>query len=180
MYIAVVGVLASFIYATIDAVEMRARDAKRIANLNSIVHALELFKDQNFNYPMLTSSGVGNLHGWKVSYLPDFLLALEPYMPGGVPIDPLNIGPPVLTGGASHVMFNTRPDGSYFYMYHRYENPDYAASVGCLPAGTKGFIAVVGFRAVESKSFDKTKFPRAKCSGRDWGKEFDYSVLLFE
>lgn len=185
VYLSVVMILSSTIFATVNSVRAKARDGQRIADLGRIVYALEQYKDANGTYPPVTTSGAQNLAGWEVSFYPDFIEGLNLYLTK-VPLDPLNIGPPVITDGVTE-MFNTRPDGSYFYMYYNYAS-------GC--CGCSFPFAVVGFRSLESKGIDKTKFPQASCGSspctggpypefnpgvcRNWRSEFDYSLMLVE
>ena len=181
--IALISMMASLTFATIRTARLHARDAARVAGLGAIVNALELYKDNNGTYPPVTTSGSEQLAGWEVSFYPNFLETLLPYVRVSMK-DPLNIGPPVVTDGVT-MMFNTRPDGSFFYMYYNY-------GPGTCNIGT-GF-AIVGFRAAEGKAIDKSKFPKATCGPnpctggpypgidlprcRDWSSEFDYSVML--
>lgn len=178
--ISIITIISSVILARTSSTRARARDASRVAGIGMYVLALEQYKELNGEYPTVASSGTAGAGGWRVSYLPNFMQSLQPYLTNHSE-DPLDIGPPPGS------LFAARPDGAYYYMYDRYETP--GSSYGCT---TQGRIAIIGFRAVETNSFDKTKFPQARCGPmpcagggtpgvcRDWSTEFDYSVMLVE
>lgn len=84
--IAIIGLLATFAVVQFANARERARDAKRKADLKTISKAIELYYDQNGNYPQ--SSGwctqISNTaNGWSASFIAD----LAPFMPK-VPFDP--------------------------------------------------------------------------------------------
>lgn len=176
--IAIIGLLASVVMASLNTARAKGRDAKRLAEMNTLANALALYYDDHGYYPAVAESGDGSLAGWKVSYLPNFLAPLRPYLPT-VPVDPINSGPP-------SSMFNPRPDGTFFYMYYNYGS---GTAYGCPWSSA---FSVIGFRAAEG--VDKTKFPKAQCGPmpctggsnpginmptcRDWSSEFDYSTFV--
>ncbi len=49
--IAIIGVLASVVLASINSARVKARDARRIADLGQVATALELYYDANGQYP---------------------------------------------------------------------------------------------------------------------------------
>jgi len=191
VYIAIVMVLSGVILASVSAARLKGRDGRRVADVGRIILALEQYKDQNGVYPPVTYTSGANLAGWEVSFYPDFLEGLDPYMSDN-PNDPVNAGPPVFTdgGGSASPMFNTRPDGSYFYMYYNYPS---GSSYGCSFSGP---FSIIGFRSVEGKSILPSELPKASCGPnpctggsypgidvprcRDWSSEFDYSVMLIQ
>ncbi|TSC77748.1 MAG: putative General secretion pathway protein GspG [Parcubacteria group bacterium Gr01-1014_33] len=185
--IAIISVLASVVLASVNSARAKARDARRLSDMKQIQLALQLFYDTNNRYPSVAESGDDpGLAGWRVSFLPNFLAALTPtYMPI-IPGDPINSGPPVSDGNPFGSMFNSRPDGTFFYMYYNYGA---GSSYGYSWSGP---FSVFGFRSVEAT--DKTKLPKAQCGPmpctggsypgintptcRDWSSEFDYSIFL--
>lgn len=50
--IAIIGLLSSIVLASLNSARSKARDARRIADMNSIATALELFYSQTGRYPM--------------------------------------------------------------------------------------------------------------------------------
>jgi prepilin-type N-terminal cleavage/methylation domain-containing protein len=55
--IAIIGLLASVILVSLNNTRSKARDVKRVADLNQFAKALELYFNANFSYPTLTTSG---------------------------------------------------------------------------------------------------------------------------
>ena len=49
--IAIIGILASFILASLSTSRQKSRDGKRIAEMTQMVRTLELFYDSNQRYP---------------------------------------------------------------------------------------------------------------------------------
>lgn len=89
--IAIIGLLASTVLASLDTVRAKARDAKRISDLNQIRLALELYFADNGYYP---ASGCGwDCNGYRYSYSVASWAALAsdlaPYI-DPLPIDPVN------------------------------------------------------------------------------------------
>lgn len=181
--ISIISLLSSVVFASVNSARAKGRDAKRFSDLKAIETALQRYYDTNGFYPTVAESGDGSLAGWRVSYFPNFLAPLAPYL-SRIPADPTNTGPPVSDGNPLGAMFNVRPDGSFFYMYYNYDS---GTVYGCPWSGP---FSVVGFRAVEGVS--KANLPKAQCGPqsppcpgggirgtcRDWSTEFDYSVFL--
>lgn len=89
--VAIVGVLASVILASLNTSRMKSRDSRRIADLNQIRVALELFYDDFGYYPQ---SGCGwDCNGYRVSYdnnsWNSLASELAPYIKS-LPRDPIN------------------------------------------------------------------------------------------
>ena len=53
--IAIIGLLASIVLLALNSARSKSRDAKRIADMNQISQALELYYNDNYTYPTLTS-----------------------------------------------------------------------------------------------------------------------------
>lgn len=91
--IAIIGLLASTVIASLSSARVKARDARRIADLRSIRTALELYASSNGQYPAngyWTCST--NATAWG-----SLATALAPYI-SKLPTDPLNTGYPWVTG----------------------------------------------------------------------------------
>jgi len=174
--VAIIGVLASIVLASLNTSRAKGRDARRVSDMHEITNALSLYYSANGSYPPINaeSAGVG---GWNVSYNPGFLQALVPDFMGANPKDPIN----QLESGFS---FFGAKAGSYFYAYYNY--PD-ASAYGCSFSGSFAVIAVRqlegGITPTTSRATCGT-FPPGGCpdggiSGvcRDWGTEFDYSAI---
>ena len=77
--IAIIGVLATLLLLQLGVARQRARDAKRIADVNQVRTAAELYFDDNGQYPQVaTFAALGAL------FVPKYLVLL--------PLDPLNLG----------------------------------------------------------------------------------------
>ena len=78
--IAIIGVLATLLLLQLGVARQRARDAKRIADVNQARTAIELYFDDNGQYPQVaTFAALGTL------VVPKYLTLL--------PTDPLNVSP---------------------------------------------------------------------------------------
>jgi len=78
--IAIIGILATLLLLQLGVARQRARDAKRIADVNQTRTALELYFDDNGQYPaQATFAGLSTL------LVPKYLTLL--------PVDPLNVSP---------------------------------------------------------------------------------------
>jgi len=93
----IIGVLAALIIANVSSTRVKARDAKRKADLKSIQTAIEMYIDAN-GYPpgtagklykslFLTSSN--NQYDWQDDWPDDLKTALAPYI-ATLPKDPLH------------------------------------------------------------------------------------------
>jgi len=91
--ISVIGMLSTFALVALQNSRIKARDARRLADIKQIQKALELYYDANDNqYPNIHqarsywSAGAGNNWGNGAGSLG---AALKPYM-NPLPVDPLN------------------------------------------------------------------------------------------
>lgn len=104
--IAIIGMLSSVVLASLNSARMKARDARRIADLNQIKLALELYFDTNGYYPQ--SDCGWDCNGYRYSYSASSWNALAadlaPYM-SSLPVDP--------RGGSSNPPWS----GGYNYTY---------------------------------------------------------------
>ena len=55
--IAIIVLLASVVLLALSSARIKARDAKRVGDLNQLSKAFELYFNQNFSYPTLSTSG---------------------------------------------------------------------------------------------------------------------------
>ena len=88
--IAIIGLLASIVLVSLNDARMKARDARRVADLGQIRVALELFFDSNGYYPQ--SNCGWDCNGYRESFTSswDLLAAdLAPYITS-LPKDPIN------------------------------------------------------------------------------------------
>ena len=152
--IAIFGLLSSVVFASLNSARKKARDAKRLSDMKQIQTALELYYDKNTSYPEEAHSDCYD--GWETSCdsAGNFIdiLRTKEFIPK-VPFDPLN-------------------NSSYFYAYYNY-GAAYAQSIGC-PFNSA--FSVLAVRKFESNN--PNTGISAKCPGRNWYPEFDYSILL--
>ena len=69
--IAIIGLLASIVLVTLSNARARARDAKRVADLNQLLKGFELFISTNNSYPTATTSG--QLSGQNLGLVPTYI-----------------------------------------------------------------------------------------------------------
>ncbi len=179
--ISIIGLLSSVVLTSVNSARMKARDARRLADIKQIQNAMQIYYEDNGAYPPVTYGPQGSLAGWEVSYKSNFLDPLLPYL-SPVPVDPVNRGNEPI-----NMFFSPRPqDSNFFYMYYNYSS---GTSYGCPWSGA---FSVFGFRAAEA--INTATLPKARCgpqsppcpgggiSGvcRDWSTEFDYSIFMVQ
>lgn len=152
--IAIIGLLSSVVLASLSSAREKARDVRRLSDIQQITLALELFFDSNGRYPGPAEgvSTTGEMLGDDDGPIEE---ALRPYLPA-VPQDPLH-------------------DSSvYFYSYDpRHCTDDPIGSCNC--DGKTG--AVLAINKVEGDSIERRK---DTCSGGDMNQHnADYNVTFF-
>ena len=83
--VAIIGILATVVLASLDSARSRARDAKRLSDIRTIQTALEAYYLENGTYPLLN---VPN-GSWIGSHL-DHWSDLEAALGTALPVDPRN------------------------------------------------------------------------------------------
>lgn len=63
--IAIIGLLSSVVLASLSSARTKARDARRLSDLNQMRVALELYRDKNGQYPSSSLSGSGCWWIWE-------------------------------------------------------------------------------------------------------------------
>ena len=106
--ISIIGLLSSIVLTSVNSARAKARDARRIADLNQIRTALEFYFDANGFYPQ--SDCGWDCNGYRYSYTPSSWDALatdlRPYIPT-LPKDPTNSAcPPWGVGCLSYTYGN--------------------------------------------------------------------------
>lgn len=74
--IAIIGLLASVVLVALNSARQKSRDAKRVADMHQFAKALELYFNDNFSYPTLTSSGALSTLSPSVPLVPKYLSRL--------------------------------------------------------------------------------------------------------
>lgn len=80
--IAIIGILSTLLLLQLGIARQRARDAKRIADVNQTRTAVELYYDDNSSYPQVATFGTSDSTGLGPLLAPKYLTHL--------PVDPLN------------------------------------------------------------------------------------------
>jgi general secretion pathway protein G len=171
--IAIIGLLSSMSVYAINVARMKARDARRMADIRQIQTALDFYHDDNSEWPEENSSNGSWEHSFEDGG--DFIDFLKDngYM-NEVPVDP----------------FNTSSSGCY-YSYYVYG----AGSYGC--SSSNGQFYVLGMRCMETANENYTALddgssrtihstspgwhcPEDTGATRDWQDEFDWVTGKFE
>ena len=121
--IAIIAVLASIILVSVNQYQAKARDAKRVADMNQILKALNIYQATYGCIPITygtTCPGAGgysdyNSGSWDYSSQPTATPAFMSFLVSSgimskVPVDPINN----MTGDSS-------PSGTYAYKYYCYD-----------------------------------------------------------
>jgi len=153
--ISIIGILSTLLILQIGVARGKARDVKRIADMNQIRIALELFLDDNGHYPGTMFEGVsfgGEMIGDDEGNIEQ---ALKPYLIT-IPVDPFHNGT------------------LYYYSYdpsHCTDDP--IGSCNC--SGERG--AVLAFNKAES---NPSKLIKHTCSGGDMNiNNADYNIVFY-
>lgn len=78
--IAIIGILASVVLASLDTARSKARDARRLSDLQQLRTALEIYYSSNNRYPPATNSVVSAITGLAPTYI------------ASLPEDPTRVG----------------------------------------------------------------------------------------
>jgi prepilin-type N-terminal cleavage/methylation domain-containing protein len=86
--IAIIGLLASIVLVSLNRARAKARDAKRLSDINQMITAIELYYSDNNAYPSCTGNTVCTTTG----YLADLAtLQVVPTYITVMPKDPINV-----------------------------------------------------------------------------------------
>lgn len=141
--IVVIVILAAITIASYNGAQARARDTKRVSDVNSIEKSLYLYRVRYGSFPNEQSAS------WEdsINYSSTFINSL---VTSGittiVPIDPIN-------------------SGSYYYRYYLYP----AGSYGC--DATRGDFYVLMIMKGDTGGTVAPSSPGFACSGRNWQPE---------
>lgn len=151
---------------SLNSARQKARDAKRLSDMQQIQLALELYHDANNQYPGPTSSygeNSSSCAGWDTSRGDqdgDGKFFIEPLQDAGfmatLPKDPLDP--------------SSSETGCGRYDYYLYS----AGSYGC--DASRGRFFVLGVRDMETSGRPHPSSPGWSCPSRNWQNEFDWVV----
>ena len=145
--ILIMTILAGVVVPQVINRQAAARDARRLADLRVVRDAIEQYYLDTGEFPPAARNGA--FGGWDVSHDGNFIPTLvdEGYLRQAVN-DPL-------------------ADDTYHYRYYVYGRGSY----GCVSDGPYYVLGVRNFEAEKTGQDNPGHF---RCTGRDWGNEFDY------
>lgn len=154
--ISIIGLLSSIVLVSVSRIRGKARDTRRLSDVEQISLALEMYISDNAGYPEGNSSN----GGWELST-----------EDGGAFIDAL-----VSEGYlASYIVDPTNnEDNGYYYSYYLYD----AGAKGC--DINRGKFYVLGIKNMEGSDGAHSDSPGFSCSGKDWQLDFDWVLGKFE
>jgi prepilin-type N-terminal cleavage/methylation domain-containing protein len=155
--ISIIGFLASAAVVALNSARMKARDARRLADMAQIQKALDLYYQDNSQYPGNTDN---DCSGWDTGY----------YGSGDIFISPLKIAQ--LINEVPGDPTSTSQCGGY--RYYRYG----AGSYGCNPS--QGAFYVLGISNMEASASPHAFSPGWSCPSRNWQGEFYWVTGKFE
>lgn len=161
--IAIIALLSSVVMASLSTARMKARDAKRLSDVDQIQIALENYYDAHGFYPTAAENDAG---GWDTSSCDAnangkyFIeqLETEGYMTK-VPLDPI---------------FTYNGSCMRGYRYYRYG----AGANGCpIENGDFYVLGIADMETANTAPYPTS--PGFKCSGRNWGAETEWVTGKF-
>jgi prepilin-type N-terminal cleavage/methylation domain-containing protein len=162
--IVVIAILAMIVIVAYNSIQGKARDSRRLQDIESIVKALEIYKTTHGSFPAANSTP--NASGWEVSTngasATNFLLALVSSSDGvsKIPVDPTNTGNSTDLSPASN-------KNNYEYFYYQYA----AGDNGC--DASRGTYYVVGIARLDgiASGQNSPQSPGFSCTSRNWSYE---------
>jgi len=151
---AIIGLLASIVLVSVNTARRKARDTRRLADMRTVVTALELYYDTYQAYPNSDNEGCG---GWDTPGDGDFIGTLTTLgLINGKIMDP-----------------TTNIDcGNYFY--YKY----WAGYAGC--DINRGDFYVLGIADMETSGNPHPQSPGWHCPNADWQAIFEWVTGAFE
>ena len=125
--VAIIGILATVVLASLGSASSKARDARRLADMNTIRDALILYELDNGYIPSTNSYGESNVGQWDNSVVGGFLTFLveDGYL-SEVPLDPINNA----TGLELAAAIGGNIGEGYGYRYFCYDEGGPYSSIG--------------------------------------------------
>lgn len=158
--IAIISLLATIVLVSLNSARQKARDARRVTDLNQIVTALQFYLDEYGQYPGNTDNDCSGWDNGRVGG-PDsadsFILPLQ--TAGFISRTP---GDPTATGNCNG------------YLYHFYSCSGGGTGYPCYGCDRPFF--VLGIVDAESSSRPYPGSPGWSCPNRNWQNEFDWVV----
>lgn len=91
--IAIIGILSSIVIASLNTARVKARDTRRLADMNQLIKAIETYHTDNGFYPVCTGGSNPNYCTTTNSggYANLNTLNIKPTYVSAIPVDPTNI-----------------------------------------------------------------------------------------
>jgi len=131
--IAIIGLLASIVLVSLNSARKKARDAKRVADIKQIQIALEMYYNDNRNYPGTNGQWMDN--GCSGSYT-DLSTVLSPKYIATVPPDPLG------NSYSCNWYVNRRSGQGYGLLMHPELTATYATDQPCYDTQGSGWYCI--------------------------------------
>lgn len=108
--VAIIGILATVVLASLNSASAKARDARRLSDMKTLRDALVMYELDNGFIPITSSYGESDTGGWDDSVAGGFMTFLvdDGYL-STTPVDPIN-------NGRAH-----NGSGNYSYVYYCYD-----------------------------------------------------------
>ena len=155
--VSIIGLLSSITLVSLKKALAKARDVRRLQEVNQITKALEIYHSTYGHYPYNTDNDCG---GWDAGNTTGDSF-IQPLISSGitknVPIDPIS-----------------KTSCGWGYAYYRYP----AGCCGCDPS--RGAFYVLGIRDLETSGRPYPDSPGWSCPSRNWQNEFDWVTGKFE
>jgi type II secretion system protein G len=127
--ISIIGLLASVVLVALNGARVKARDAKRVADIRQLQTALELYFNDNNQYPTLTGLNAGAESTAGGTYSSNWPNLLSSYV-SKMPNDPLNVPGSFgyyyavgLQPGQNCAVWNSTGVYTHYILATRLENP---------------------------------------------------------
>lgn len=155
--ISIIGFLVTVSMVVFNNIRMKARDTRKLADMKIILNALNLYYDNNNQYPSNTDN---DCSGWDTGYYGSGDTFISPLVSNNfiknVPGDPTSTS---VCGG---------------YRYYKYP----AGTNGC--DASKGDFYVLGVTNMETSGNPYPSSPGFSCNGNNWQTGFEWVTGGFE
>jgi len=157
--VAIIGILSSVVFASLNTARGKARDAVRLSDMHTLQNALALYMSNNGTYPNSNYLGCG---GWETTgsdSTGNFVAALT-----------ASKDLPIGLKDSNTSLENTCGN----YAYYFYSPGDY----GC--SASRGGYYVIGIRSTDTSGSAKySTSPGWTCPSRNWQDEFSWVTGQF-
>jgi prepilin-type N-terminal cleavage/methylation domain-containing protein len=167
--VSIIGLFSSIVLVSMQDVRSKARNARRLNDMNAIAKSIQLYFDRNGQFPARTADSCCD--GWDQGPCvapgeTDPYAFIDPLKTAGI----LSAAPSDPSGKPA----SANPTDCYGYGYYVFD----AGSYGC--DASRGKYYVLGVRDMEIISGTYSSSPGFQCSGRNWQTEFEWVTGAYE